>query len=172
MVFNPLELDEAATPAAVDRRIAAGELAVAITMAAQVRGRVDVGWYFGGGGEGRLPFFFRIVGGLGHYVIHTHPSTQQRQLNEEPIMLKALEAAPATPQGLTLLARTLPATLAPRYVYICMCVYFMYVCVFTGPAFCWQRGTHHPSLLLVIDLHIRTRMSRTHTHFLFVPIID
>lgn len=37
MVFNPLELDEAATPAAVDRRIAAGEFAVAITMAAQVR---------------------------------------------------------------------------------------------------------------------------------------
>lgn len=37
-------------------------------------------------------------------------------------MLKALEAAPATPQGLTLLARTLPATLTPRYVNICMCV--------------------------------------------------
>lgn len=31
-------------------------------------------------------------------------------------MLKALEAAPPTPQALTLLARTLPATLAPRYV--------------------------------------------------------
>ncbi len=30
-------------------------------------------------------------------------------------MLKALEAAPATPQALTLLARSLPATLAPRY---------------------------------------------------------
>jgi hypothetical protein len=29
-------------------------------------------------------------------------------------MLKALEAAPATSQALTLLARTLPATLAPR----------------------------------------------------------
>lgn len=37
MVFNPLELDEAATPAAVNRRIAAGEHAMAITMAAQVR---------------------------------------------------------------------------------------------------------------------------------------
>lgn len=33
-------------------------------------------------------------------------------------MLKALEAAPATPQGLTLLARTLPATLAPRCVMV------------------------------------------------------
>jgi hypothetical protein len=31
-------------------------------------------------------------------------------------MLKALEAVPATPQALTLLARSLPATLAPRYV--------------------------------------------------------
>lgn len=38
MVFNPLELDEAATPAAVDRRIASGEFAMAITMAAQVCG--------------------------------------------------------------------------------------------------------------------------------------
>jgi hypothetical protein len=50
MVFNPLELDEAATPAAVDRRIEAGDFAVAITMAAQVIGGgfglgFDVVWF-------------------------------------------------------------------------------------------------------------------------------
>ena len=32
-------------------------------------------------------------------------------------MLRALEAAPPTAQGLMLLARSLPATLAPRYAF-------------------------------------------------------
>lgn len=62
MVFNPLELDEAATPAAVERRIAAGEFAVAITMAAQVC-TMRCGW----GGVSHLPCLlpphhFRHVG--------------------------------------------------------------------------------------------------------------
>jgi periodic tryptophan protein 2 len=70
MIFNPLELDEAATPEAVSKKIAQGEVAVALVMAAQ--------------------------------------------LNEEPVMVQALEAAPPTPEGLALLARTLPPSLAPR----------------------------------------------------------
>ena len=70
MVFNPLELDEAATPAAVTRKIKEGNVAMALVLACQ--------------------------------------------LNEEKIMLQALEAAPPTFDALLLLARALPPSLPPR----------------------------------------------------------